>query len=361
MSVRPDILMRQCVRGWFAVMCLMAAGCTTFHSTDVGCDPWPHMPDAVAVPRELDKAILPSYVIEPPDVLWIEATHVAPRSPYKLQSLDVLRLAVQNTLPGHPVDGNFSLEPGGTIDLGTTYGRIHLSGLTVAEASDAISQHLKQHLRDPRVSVTLAQIAGVQQLSGEHIVGPDGTITLGIYGRVPVVGMTVDEARLAVEQHLATFLDKPRVSLSVFAYNSKKFYVIMQGAGLGDKLVSIPSMGNETVIDALSQVQGLSDVSSKKIWIARPGRNRAGGNQILPVDWLGITQRGEVETNFQVLPGDRIYIAEDKFVAFDVWVAKVTSPLERIFSFTLLGTGTVSRLSGKVLENRAVQIQASSF
>ena len=74
------------------------------------------------------------------------------------------------------------------------------------------------------------------------------------------------------------------------AYNSKVYYVITQGAGLGDNVRRLPITGNETVLDAISQVNGLSQVSSKKIWIARPAPHDFGCQQILPIEWDAITQ-----------------------------------------------------------------------
>ena len=68
----------------------------------------------------------------------------------------------------------------------------------------------------------------------------------------------------------------------MFAYNSKVYYVITEGAGFGDNVRRLPITGNETVLDAISQVQGFSRLSSKNIWIARP--SPAGCDQILPVD-----------------------------------------------------------------------------
>jgi polysaccharide export outer membrane protein len=106
--------------------------------------------------------------------------------------------------------------------------------------------------------------------------------------------------------------------------------------------------GNETVLDAIAQIQGLEQVSSKKIWIARPTRDTQ-RVQILPVDWFAVTEQGTPHTNYQILPGDRVFIAEDKLVAFDTQIAKLTAPLERIMGFVLLGTGTATRLSGPVL------------
>jgi polysaccharide export outer membrane protein len=101
--------------------------------------------------------------------------------------------------------------------------------------------------------------------------------------------------------------------------------------------------GNETVLDAISQVNGLQSVSSKRIWIARPVPG-CEENIVLPVDWCAVTGRGAAATNYQILPGDRVFIAEDQLVALDSHIAKLIAPVERVFGFTLLGTSTVSTL-----------------
>ncbi len=134
------------------------------------------------------------------------------------------------------------------------------------------------------------------------------------------------------------------MSVDIFGYNSKVYYIITQGAGLGDGVVRFPITGNETVLDAIAQINGLDTVSSKKIWIARPAPKGSGCDHILPVDWYGITQRADTATNYQLYPGDRLFVAEDKLVAFDTFISKVTAPFERIFGFTLLGSSTMSTL-----------------
>ena len=93
------------------------------------------------------------------------------------------------------------------------------------------------------------------------------------------------------------------------------------------------------MLDAISQVQGLSRLSSKNIWIARP--SRSGCDQILPVRWDEIAPGAGTCTNYQVLPGDRIFIAQDHLIALDSFVNKVLNPIERIFGTTLLGMQTI--------------------
>ena len=136
-------------------------------------------------------------------------------------------------------------------------------------------------------------------------------------------------------------LDTPKISLDVFAYNSKVYYVIIEGAGTGDKVFRVPVTGNETVLDAIAQIGGLMEISSKEICIARPAPSGVGCDQILRVDWQAITKGAATATNYQILPGDRVFIPEDRMVAFDALVSKVTRPFERMFGFTLLGVQTI--------------------
>jgi protein involved in polysaccharide export with SLBB domain len=225
------------------------------------------------------------------------------------------------------------------------YGKIKVGGLNEDEAAAAIQTSLKDILKNPQVSVQLFQSAGLQPITGEHLVGPDGTVNMGNYGQVYVAGLTLDEAKAAIETQLANHLDNPQVAVSVFAYNSKVYYVVTEGAGLGDQVSRFPITGNETVLDALSQVNGLSQVSIKRIWIARPMPGGSGCDAVLPVNWREITAGGATATNYQVLPGDRIFIAENSLIALDSSLNRIISPFERIFGVTLLGTQTVQTVN----------------
>jgi polysaccharide biosynthesis/export protein len=301
------------------------------------------------VPRELCKAVLPTYVIEPPDILAIDVVHVVPRPPYHLRAMDALALQVQGVPKDMPISGVYPIEPGGMLRLGPNYGALRVAGMTIEEAEVAIRDYLKNTIKEPIVTASLAEMATKQQIAGQHLVGPDGRVTLGSYGSVGVVGMTVEQAKAAIEQHLSQFLDSPEISLDVFAYNSKVYYVVTQGAGQGDSVYRFPVTGNETVLDAISQINGLNFNCSKRIWIARP-TDEPGHVQVLPVEWDAITSQACASTNFQILPGDRVFVAEDKMVALDTGLAKIAAPFERIMGFSLLGVGTVTRFSGPVLK-----------
>ncbi len=255
---------------------------------------------------------------------------------------------VSRIASSQPIYGNYMVQLGGVINLGVPYGVIHVAGFEVAQAQLALQHHLSRFFIEPRVTATVVQSGSVQAIAGQHMVGPDGMVSLGSYGNVSVVGMTLAEAKWVIEAHLAQYLEMPEVAVSVFSYNSKVYYLITQGAGLGDGVYRFPVTGNDTVLDAVAQIQGLQPVSSKRIWIARPNPH-VDGYQILAVDWHGITAMANAETNYQILPGDRVFVAEDKLIALDTSLAKLIAPLERIMGFTILGASTATRLSGNVL------------
>jgi polysaccharide export outer membrane protein len=315
-----------------------ASGCRTWW----GLRPVPAKAVGAApcfVPTELNKVSLPPYVIEPPDILLVDALRVIPKQPFQIQPLDVLQVEVQGTQLDQPIRGLYLVEPGGLLNLGPGYGKVKVGGLSLEEAADAVTKQLKRILTSPQVSLTLNESGGQQQIAGEHLVGPDGTINLGTYGSVYVAGLTVQEATEAVEKHLTHYLESPLVSVDIFAYNSKVYYVITEGAGFGDNIQRFPVTGNETVLDAISQVQGLSRLSSKNIWIARP--SPASCDQILPVRWNEIVAGAGTRTNYQVLPGDRVFIKQDHLIAIDSMLSKIQSPLERLFGTSLLGIQTI--------------------
>jgi len=249
-----------------------------------------------AVPTELNQVILPRYVIAPPDILYVQVL-IPP--------------------PDHYIPAD---KPKPGVDPSIEY---------------------RGYFSYP---------LSPQPIEGQHAVQMDGTIDLGIYGSVQVAGLTTDQARERIREFILQQTErKPgsiQVRVSVLAFNSKQYYVITDGAGYGEQVAAFPITGNETVLDAIARIGGLPQVSSKReIWVAR--RSPHGSpDQILPVCWEDITMRGIAATNYQVLPGDRIYVQSQTIIRADNWLAKVLQPIERVFGVILLGSETVNSIKG---------------
>src|SRR5262249_11952548 len=216
----------------------------------------------------------------------------------------------------------------------------------------------------PRDKGGPATVIGPQPIDGQHLDRPDGTVNLGIWGSVSVAGLTTDQAREAGRRHVFEVMrthpdadlkftqpdypSKLSVAVDVVEDNRKPYCVISDGAGFGEQIFRFPIQGYETVLDALSNVNGLPAVGSKHhVWVARRTPHANQPEQILPVDYVGLTQHGITQTNYQILPGDRVYVRADKAFRVDGFLQKVLTPVERLLGLTLLGSSTYNSVTNR--------------
>jgi polysaccharide export outer membrane protein len=210
------------------------------------------------------------------------------------------------TPPTAPAPAQVAVPPPGAVP-------VELSHLTlppyVIEPPDQLS--IEVVVKDPKTGATQQLL---QPISGPFLVRLDGTVGLGHWGNLSVAGMTLDQAKKAVCERVVRTCPEELSAKSVtavvdvLAYNSKVYYVITDSAG-GEQVVRLPITGNETVLDAVANSGGLAGVPSKgKIWVARPAGKSGQPARTLPVDWRGITENGVTATNYQLLPGDRVYV-----------------------------------------------------
>jgi protein involved in polysaccharide export with SLBB domain len=215
-----------------ALTACMAAGCAnqlTFRSGDAQ----PLLPEAKAfknavpmpppVPRELDKSVLATYVVEPGDVLLVQ--------PVNLDS------------PAH--------------------------------------------------------------FPSDQTILPDGKIDLGQYGRLLVAGKPIEAVEAQVQAAVvAKTPNAGQINVRIVGRNSKIFYVLGQVNSPG----AFPLQGRETVLDGIVAAGGLNSRGSRNnIILSRPTMPD-GCRIVLPVCYRQIVQLGDTTTNYQLQPGDRIYV-----------------------------------------------------
>jgi polysaccharide biosynthesis/export protein len=324
--------MKRANRLWVSLMTIVFAGCAEFRHTP---------PVPACAYNERERAVMDEYVIDPPDILAIDLLNPVPKPPYRVQPLDSVALTIAGTPDDEPVSNVFPVDPAGTITVGGRYGTFALGGMTLAEAKQAIETQLADTIKKPKVTIQVAQSRAAQPVRGPHLVRPDGHVSLGGYGSVRVAGMTLTQAKAVIEAKLSETLLDPVVAVDVQGYNSKTYYVIFDFGGAGQQIRQLPITGNETVLDAMAQMNGLSVVSDPaRMFVARSAC--AGQpDQVLPVDWPAITLRGRPETNYQLVPGDRVYVQSYPLVSADIRLARILSPVERLLGVTLLGSTTV--------------------
>jgi len=140
-----------CMDGRWRIRAVVYIMAILFCAGSVGChnaaDPKPLPADPL--PNEHNKVILPDYVIEPPDILLVDALRVVPLPPFKAQPQDSLLIAVSNAPATDPISGIYIVETDGTVNLGPSYGSVKVVGLTLVQIKTAIEDQVKSILKDP--------------------------------------------------------------------------------------------------------------------------------------------------------------------------------------------------------------------
>jgi len=150
------------------------------------------------------------------------------------------------------------------------------------------------------------------RLPGDQTVLPDGSIELGRYGRLLVAGRTVAEVEREV-QHLVDVehetdesvkANQTRIFVRLIQPESQVYYVLGEVNSPG----AFPLIGRETVLDAIIQAGGLGDRANRhKVILSRPtGPDSC--RLVLPVCYRQIVQLADSTTNYQIRPGDRIFV-----------------------------------------------------
>lgn len=155
-----------------------------------------------------------------------------------------------------------------------------------------------------------ADFESTVRLPADQPVLQDGTINLGRYGHVVVAGKTVEEITSLVRSALEAQTKNP-VPITVRLINrvSKVYYVLGEVNAPG----SFPLQGRETVLDAIISAGGLTDRASRRnIILSRPTPPN-GCRIVIPICYREIVQLGDTATNYQIAPGDRIFVPTRTF------------------------------------------------
>ena len=138
------------------------------------------------------------------------------------------------------------------------------------------------------------------------IVSPDGKITR--FGKLFVAGMTTDEVQKAIIDKLPKHAGIPTVIVDVAESYSKVVYVIKKQAS-GDNVARIPHTGHLTVLEALASTETNIDAIDHAYVLSPYGPNNT--DDRLEVDLDALNSDRNNAANFELLPGDRLFLISD--------------------------------------------------
>ena len=137
-----------------------------------------------------------------------------------------------------------------------------------------------------------------EDLSKDGVVRDDGTFFVPLAGNMKAEGKTVTDFQAELTQALAEYLRGPQVDLEITTYNSKFFYLIGQVREPGHYAITATT----TVMQAITTGKGFTDKANLgQAYLIHK-------NQIVPVDFIALFEKGRMENNLHLDDGDVIFV-----------------------------------------------------
>jgi polysaccharide biosynthesis/export protein len=150
-----------------------------------------------------------------------------------------------------------------------------------------------------RVNVWKHEEVSLQQAT----VRPDGAISMPLLGDVPAAGRSAGEISNDIATRLRQFFqDQPPVTVQVAEVKSYRVYVVGEVQRPGE---FVPG-GEITILQGLTLAGGFTRFANPDRVIVV--RKDARGERRIPFDFSGVVERGELQQNLPLQPGDVVVV-----------------------------------------------------
>jgi len=161
---------------------------------------------------------------------------------------------------------------------------------------------------DDRVQVTVWRNP---ELSVTAPVRPDGKISVPIIGDVAAGGYTPNEVAEEIKKRLSAYIREPSVAVILTELRSHEFLTRVRVTGAVRTQRSIPHRQGMTVLDAVLEAGGVNEFASpNRAKLYRKVRDKT---EVFSIELGDILNRGRLETNLLLRPGDVITVPERLF------------------------------------------------
>lgn len=142
-------------------------------------------------------------------------------------------------------------------------------------------------------------------------VRPDGRISMPLAGEIVAGGKTPGEVATEITDKLSTYIRDPQVAVILTELRSHQFLSRVRVSGAVRNPASMSYRQGMTVLDLVLEAGGLNDFASGNS--AKLYRQTNDGLVAIPIELADILNRGAVETNYAIEPGDILTVPERLF------------------------------------------------
>jgi len=153
---------------------------------------------------------------------------------------------------------------------------------------------------------------GRAELTGKHVIGPDGQVTLPIIGAIKIAGLTREDASRAIEKALSIYYSDVSVSISVDKYTSNQ--IILMGAvehpGVltFDKTPTLLEVISRGGIPAATGAGGQGEAGSQSSGVPEECTIYRGSDTMVTVQLAALLDAGSPLANMRLKRDDIVFV-----------------------------------------------------
>ncbi len=149
------------------------------------------------------------------------------------------------------------------------------------------------------------------ELSATVPVRPDGKISVPLIGDVMAGGNTPEQVAASIKQKLTAYIREPNVAVMVVELRSHEFISRVRVTGAVRTPRSMPFRQGMTVLDAVLEAGGPNEFAApNRAKLYRKGKDKT---DVVDVELGDILNKGKLQTNITLKPGDVVTIPERLF------------------------------------------------
>ncbi len=142
-------------------------------------------------------------------------------------------------------------------------------------------------------------------------VRPDGKISTPLVGDIRAAGISPMQLSSALKKRLSKFIRDPQVSVIMTGLNSHEYVSRVRITGAVGGPTSVPHRMGMTVMDLILAAGGLSEFANGNRTVLY--RMTAGNQETIKIKADDIWQKGKLDTNYLLRPGDVVSVPESLF------------------------------------------------
>ncbi|MBI5093636.1 MAG: polysaccharide biosynthesis/export family protein [Candidatus Hydrogenedentes bacterium] len=218
------------------------------------------------------------------------------------------------------------VRPDGAIALPRIGNAIHIAGMTLTEASEAIRAETAKSLQDaPQVSLVVFPYVNtvLNGMGANQTIRPDGKIAIPRLGEIQAAGFSAEELKQSIKTLCADVIHNPvDPTVDVITATGSRIYV---GGEVGAPGV-YPISASPTALQAIILAQGEKNTGRLNgVLVVR--RNPDGKPFVFTVNLHEALYRGSTENDIRLRPFDVVYVPKKPIAKADLFVDQYINQL----------------------------------